>query len=221
MYGTQPIAGIDRDAVALKRAKRVLPGVVQGDARYLPYANESFNAVTAICVVEHLPEIDRCLSEIARILKPGGVLIATVPSHEWKELFFWNRLLSMVGLKRWGRRLADAYDQELVHLNLLSRTEWKERFSHAGLELERIDGWLDQRTTGFVSFVDSVSALPFPFPGFWTEFGTHFFIIGVLKRLGGARWWNQRILSRITTMFERPACQGGKSGGYVLIVRKP
>jgi SAM-dependent methyltransferase len=221
MYGEQRITGVDIDDVALQKAKVYLPDAVHGDARCLPFQEESFNSITSICVMEHLPEIDCCLSEIARVLRPGGMLLATVPSHEWKGMFFWNRFFSAIGLRGLGRRLADAYDQKLIHLNLLAEKEWSEKLGQVGLQLERIDPWLTRRATRFVSLIDSVRALPFPFPGFWTEFGTHFFIVGILRRLGGEAWWHKRFLNYIRPMFLQSCSEGEDAGGYVLIVRKP
>jgi len=221
MYGDQRIVGVDIDVLALQKAKVNLPDAVQADARCLPFPNESFRSITSICVMEHLPDIDSCLSEIFRVLRPGGVLVATVPSHEWKGLFFWNRFFSALGFKTFGRKLADGYDEKLIHLNLLAEDEWKSKLNSVGLDLERIDPWLTKRATRFVSMIDWLSALRFPFPGFWTDFGSHFFIVGVLKRLGTEAAWQQRIINYITPLYAQLCTPGKEAGGYVLIVKKP
>lgn len=46
-----------------------------GDAQALPYGDSSFDAVVLITVLGEIPDQDRALSEIARVLKPGGRLI--------------------------------------------------------------------------------------------------------------------------------------------------
>jgi ubiquinone/menaquinone biosynthesis C-methylase UbiE len=46
-----------------------------GDAQSLPYQDDSFDAVILITVLGEIPDQDRALSEIARVLKPGGRLI--------------------------------------------------------------------------------------------------------------------------------------------------
>jgi SAM-dependent methyltransferase len=44
---------------------------------------EALDLVGAFDVLEHVPEDELVLAEIRRILKPGGVLVATVPQHSW------------------------------------------------------------------------------------------------------------------------------------------
>lgn len=48
-----------------------------GDFTRTPYADESFDAITAISVIEHGYQPRRLLPEIARLLRPGGLFIAS------------------------------------------------------------------------------------------------------------------------------------------------
>jgi SAM-dependent methyltransferase len=59
----------------------------QMDARASGLCN-ALDVVGAFDVLEHIAEDDRVLAEIHRMLKPGGVLIATVPQHRW----LWSRV---------------------------------------------------------------------------------------------------------------------------------
>lgn len=57
------------------------------DAQSIPYPDGSFDAVLANHMLYHVPDLDRALSEIQRVLKPGGLLSAsTVGSLHMKEL---------------------------------------------------------------------------------------------------------------------------------------
>jgi SAM-dependent methyltransferase len=59
-----------------------------GDAGRLPYADDSFDVVICSEVLEHLPDVDAALSEIARITKPGGKFACSVPRY-WPEAICW------------------------------------------------------------------------------------------------------------------------------------
>ena len=48
---------------------------------HLPFENESFEVVTMLAVLEHLNYPLEMLKQIARVLKPNGILLLTVPSH--------------------------------------------------------------------------------------------------------------------------------------------
>ena len=52
---------------------------VKGDALELPYGDGTFDCVVASEILEHVPEDDRAISELVRVLKPGGALAITVP----------------------------------------------------------------------------------------------------------------------------------------------
>jgi SAM-dependent methyltransferase len=52
---------------------------VKGDALDLPYDDGTFDCVIASEILEHVPEDDKAISELVRVLKPGGKLAITVP----------------------------------------------------------------------------------------------------------------------------------------------
>jgi ubiquinone/menaquinone biosynthesis C-methylase UbiE len=52
---------------------------VFGDGTCLPFRTGSFDTVLCTEVLEHLPEPERCVREMARVVKPGGRLLVTVP----------------------------------------------------------------------------------------------------------------------------------------------
>ncbi len=52
---------------------------VFGDAGALPFPDDSVDAVLLLEVLEHLPDPRAALGEIARVLKPGGTLLLTMP----------------------------------------------------------------------------------------------------------------------------------------------
>jgi SAM-dependent methyltransferase len=61
--------------VELTRARGVDAKV--GDAQELPYGDSSFDCVFAGWVLYHMPDLDRAIAECARVLRPGGRLVAS------------------------------------------------------------------------------------------------------------------------------------------------
>lgn len=54
-------------------------GSVRGDALALPFADGSFDRVIASEVLEHIPDDESAMAELARVLRPGGSMAVTVP----------------------------------------------------------------------------------------------------------------------------------------------
>jgi 2-polyprenyl-6-hydroxyphenyl methylase/3-demethylubiquinone-9 3-methyltransferase len=75
------VTGIDpaREAIAAARQHAEAGG---RDIRYdvgvgedLPYDDGAFDAVACVDVLEHVRDLDRCIAEVARVLKPGGLFL--------------------------------------------------------------------------------------------------------------------------------------------------
>ncbi|HUP27381.1 MAG TPA: class I SAM-dependent methyltransferase [Chloroflexia bacterium] len=64
----------------------------KADAASLPFPDQEFDIITALDVIEHLDDDLLALSELKRVLKPGGFLIVSVPAYEalWT---YWDDIL--------------------------------------------------------------------------------------------------------------------------------
>jgi SAM-dependent methyltransferase len=130
------VVALDRDGDELERACSVsaamaeageLPDgarfeAVQGDARSLPFEDASFDRVIASEVLEHVEEDRLAMSELFRVLRPGGALAVTVPRFG-PELVNWA--------------LSDRYHSVPGgHVRIYRRSQLVERLSSAGFEVE-------------------------------------------------------------------------------------
>ena len=83
--------GIDINPRNVALLKHRLPDhvVIEGDVEHLPFADGSFGTVLCTEVIEHIPDPAAALAEYRRVLKPGGVLIGSVPARSmiWKLRF--------------------------------------------------------------------------------------------------------------------------------------
>jgi ubiquinone/menaquinone biosynthesis C-methylase UbiE len=68
------------ESLVIARSKLGPERVVEGRCTALPFADNSVDAITALDVLEHVEHDDMAVREIARVLKPGGVLVVTVPA---------------------------------------------------------------------------------------------------------------------------------------------
>jgi len=82
----------------------------RGDAEFLPFAAASFDAVTCLGVFEFLPDYAPALREIARILRPGGLLVLSIPNrispyhitHDVAQATVWRAWRAMKPMVRRG-----------------------------------------------------------------------------------------------------------------------
>ena len=112
------VVSADFSELALQFSRRRgLNHLVGADAMKLPFASGSFDALVAMDMLEHLPDDNAALQEFARVLKPGGRVLATVPAypHLWSE-----------------------HDLALMHFRRYIRPEMRERFIAAGLRIEKL-----------------------------------------------------------------------------------
>ena len=63
------------------------PDTVYYDGHVLPFPDASFDAVLCTEVVEHIPDPAETIREIHRVLKPGGLLVVTIP---WSARFHYQ-----------------------------------------------------------------------------------------------------------------------------------
>ena len=96
---------------------------LQGDATRLPFNDGSFDRVITSEVLEHIQDDVAAISELARVLRPGGTFAATVPTWYPEKI---NWLLS------------DEYHAPKSvggHVRIYSATELKAKLRTAGLEV--------------------------------------------------------------------------------------
>jgi SAM-dependent methyltransferase len=70
--------GVDVDAGALAGQARA---TVVADMRSLPFPAASFASVLAVQSIEHVPDPEPVLAEVARVLEPGGVAVLVTPNR--------------------------------------------------------------------------------------------------------------------------------------------
>ena len=100
IISTRPeMVALDLNFNRLRFLRRSNPRRLQGTAGALPFADNAFDAVITSQVIEHTPERN-CIAEAARVLKPGGILVAGTPDY---ATFWWPITEKIYGwVKRGG-----------------------------------------------------------------------------------------------------------------------
>jgi len=92
-----------------------------GDATLLPFPDATFDRVIAAEVLEHIPDDEAAISELARVLRPGGTMAITVPAWLAEQVC-------------WA--LNDEYHAPFVpggHVRIYSEPELRSKLRAAGL----------------------------------------------------------------------------------------
>jgi len=85
--GNEPV-GIDFSPLAMTYCqKRGLTRCVRGDVTQLPVLENSCDAIIALDLIEHVEDDHALLGEFYKALRPGGVLLLSVPAYQflWSE----------------------------------------------------------------------------------------------------------------------------------------
>ncbi len=144
-------AGLDVDGSRMNEAreKGVYKNIVVYDGKIFPFNKNSYRTVVSNCVFEHIPDIRQTVSEIRRVLKPGGRLLTTVMAKPWDEYLFGS-----IFLGDWYTRYMR---KKQVHINLFTRKEWDSVFTSAGFTIKRRVGYMDRRASRVMDICHYVS----------------------------------------------------------------
>lgn len=111
------LSGSEIFLAGLSHAAKRVPSAhfMQMDARQVPFVEE-FDAIGAFDVLEHIEEDEIVLAQLYRAIKPGGILLLTVPQHPW----LWS-----------------ASDEYACHVRRYTSAEIEQKVLSAGFELLR------------------------------------------------------------------------------------
>lgn len=79
----QPALGIDPSDEAVGYTRERGLNVMLGSGMELPFPDASFGGALALDVIEHVEDDVALLKEARRVLRPGGMIVVTVPALPW------------------------------------------------------------------------------------------------------------------------------------------
>jgi len=144
------VAGVDGSEGMLDQARSNNPGaeIRQADVEAIPFGDATFDFVLCVEVLRYLPHSGPCIREMARVLKPGGVCLATAaPLLNLNGYWLVNRIANLkkvgdlVRLKQFfatsgqlRREFVSAdFQKPSIHGVYLGPVNWVERLAPRGL----------------------------------------------------------------------------------------
>ena len=107
---------------------------VQGDVQKLPFADEVFDLLISCETIEHVPGVDCALSEMWRVVRPGGRLFLTTPNYA--NLMGLYELYASV--RHPGRKDDQPFDRRQWFMQI------RDYVQRAGWKIVRSDGTVHQ-----------------------------------------------------------------------------
>jgi 2-polyprenyl-3-methyl-5-hydroxy-6-metoxy-1,4-benzoquinol methylase len=94
----------------------------------------SFSLVLCSEVIEHIPDTERVLVGIHRLLEPGGILLLSTPQR-WSVMEMAAKIAFIPGIVRIVRRIYGEAVFDMEHINLMTARETEGQLSRAGFRI--------------------------------------------------------------------------------------
>lgn len=136
----QPLTlGLDPERRFLQEAirQRGYRHLVQADAACIPCPDAWFASGMSNSVLEHIPDVEAVLQEVARVLKPNAPFIFCVPNHTFLAQLSVARGLDTIGLRPLGRAYRAFFNRISRHVHCDPPEVWCQRLEQAGFGLEK------------------------------------------------------------------------------------
>ncbi len=90
LFPSSRVVGIEPDGEACAVAEATALDLclentdfIQGVGERLPFPDETFDLIVCHTVIEHVNDVDACIAEMARVLRPGGRIHLDAPNYLW------------------------------------------------------------------------------------------------------------------------------------------
>ena len=111
--------------------------LLQADGGRMPFPEAYFGSAFSNSVLEHIPQVEGVLKEVARVLKPGAAFVFCGPNHNFLPSLSIGGFLDRAGLRGIGDAYRAFFNRISRHYHSDSPEVWQERLDKTGFTVER------------------------------------------------------------------------------------
>lgn len=132
--------GLDNSRPQMIRARKLhrYDSIVEASGYGMPFRDASFGSVFSNSTLEHIPRTREVIAEASRVLRPGGVLVVTVPSQHFPRYLAVTRLMRNLRFEAGAQAYERFFNRISRHVHIQPPETWIGWLADAGLA---VDSW--------------------------------------------------------------------------------
>jgi len=110
--------------------------LVCAEGNNMPYPSAYFASAVSNSVLEHIPDLDPVILELARVLKPGALFVFCVPNHQFLSTLSLGKFFDKLKLPGFANAYRRFFNRISRHYHCDSPEIWQDRLEKAGFTIE-------------------------------------------------------------------------------------
>ncbi len=111
--------------------------LICSDGAKVPFEDGYFASAVSNSVLEHIPHVEDVLTELARVVRPGGRFVFCVPNHRFPQLLLGTQTFQSLGMQGAAGWYSRFFNRISRHKHTDSFDVWQERLDRVGFEIEK------------------------------------------------------------------------------------
>lgn len=155
LFEDRCIFGLDNCWALIKQNNKTdtYKALVLADGCHIPFKENVFQTVFSNCVIEHIPDLDKVLGEVFRVLDKGGKFVFTVPSHKFGEYLFFSNLFTNLRLNILAKKYSMLRNRLLNHFHCYDHNTWLSKLEQKNLRVINYSYYMPKKSTMFWDFL--------------------------------------------------------------------
>ena len=139
--------GIDISNSAIKKTSKLnkYEHLYIANAENLPFEDNIYSTVVSNCVLEHIPNIEGVITEVWRVVKPGGKFIFTVPSKNYNEFLMGTTVLRNIGFNTLAEKYINFINKIGRQIHCWDISRWQELLQSKSFKIIRHEYFMPAR----------------------------------------------------------------------------